>query len=332
MRKKLWFSLFLTVLIVSLLGCSSGSSESTENSNENGEILDIEFSTATTTGNFYPLGAALANIWNEQIPGIKVASQASDGSVQNINLMQQGDIKMGLSTLGVLYNAYHGKDQFEGREYKDVRVVSTLFADAAQVIVTEDSGIESVEELVGQPFVPGAPGSGAKSLSDEIFEAYDMTVEDIEAEFVGYSQAADLLRNGKIVGAQVMSALPTSAAIEMLSTTNSKIIDLTDEAIKRLTEKNDWLVEFTIPADMYDELDKDIKTVAQPSVLIVSKDMPDDIVYELAKTMWENLEPLHDTIAATQTMEIENAATGIADIPLHPGAEKYYEEQGVLQE
>src|SRR5699024_2586076 len=140
-----------------------------------------------------------------------------------------------------------------------------------------------------------APGSGAMSLSSEIFEAYDMTVDDIDAEFVGYAQAADLLRNGKIVGAQVMSALPTSAAIEMLSTTNSKIIDLSDEAIKRLTEKNDWLVEFTIPADMYDELDKDIQTVAQPSVLIVSKDMPDDIVYELAKQMWENLEPLHDT-------------------------------------
>lgn len=326
--KKLFFAVTLVSLI--LFGCS-GENASKDNAGSNGDVLDIEFSTATTTGNFYPLGVALANVWNENIDEVNISAQASDGSVQNINLMQEGDIKLALSTLGVLYNAYHGKDQFEGREFKDFRIVSTLFSDAAQFIVTENSGVESVEDLVGQPFVPGAPGSGAKDLTEKIFEGYDMTLEDVQAEYVGYTQAADLLRDGKVIGAQVMSALPTSAAIEMLSTTNSKMISLTDEAVQKITDANDWLVEFTIPSDMYEELDADIKTVAQPSVIFVSKDMSDEIVYELTKTMWENLEGLHNTVAATKTMEIQNAASDIADLPLHPGAEKYYEEMDVLE-
>ncbi|WP_240373997.1 TAXI family TRAP transporter solute-binding subunit [Bacillus piscicola] len=332
MKQKTLVFMLLAGLLVAVAGCSEDSSTSANGDEGSSDVLNIELSTATTTGNFYPMGAALANIWNDEVDGVKVASQSSDGSVQNLNLMQEGSIKMGLSTLGVLYNAYNGTDQFEGREFKDVRVVSTLFSDAGQVVVKKDSGVESVEDLVGKSFVPGAPGSGAKDLTEVIFEAYDMTIDDTKAQFVGYSQATDLMRDGKAIGAQVMSALPTSAVIEMLSTTDSEIISLTDEAIEKLTEEHSWLVEYTISSDVYDELDKDIQTVAQPSVLIASKDMPEDVIYELTKAMWENLEPLHNTIAASKTMELENATKRIADIPLHPGAEKYYKEKGVLQE
>ncbi|GAA0448347.1 TAXI family TRAP transporter solute-binding subunit [Lentibacillus halophilus] len=325
MNKKMsLLALILIVMSVFLFGCNEESSSSS--------TQDIELSTATTTGNFYPFGSALANVWNDNVSGVRVASQSSDGSVQNINLMKKGNINMGLSTLGVLYNAYHGKGQFDGRKSEDIRAVSTLFTDAAQVIVTKDSGIDSVEEIDGKSFVPGAPQSGTKDLAEIIFNSYDMTFEDMKAEFVGFSQASDLLRNGKIDGAHVMSALPTSATIEILSSTDSKILSLSDEAINKATEENSWLIEQTIPSDTYDQLDRDISTVAQPSVLFVSKDMSEDLIYELTKTMWENLKVLRDTIDAAKNMKIEGATSGVADIPLHPGAKKYYKEQGVLEE
>jgi TRAP transporter TAXI family solute receptor len=333
--KRQFFLLLSTmglILSLSLFGCSSGGSSATgSSSNGSSGKLNVKFSTATTTGVYYPLGAALAKLWNDNVSGVKVASQASDGSVQNMNLMSQGKVNMALATTGVLYNAYNGKGKFEGRGFQDVRAVAALYPGVTHMVAREGIGVDSIEDFKGKSFVPGAPGSATRGMANKLFEAYGMTFKDVEAQFVGFTQASQLMRDGKIAGAAVNAGLPASAIVEMVSTGDGKLINLTDEAISQLSEKYPWFFKYTIPAGTYDEQEEDVVTFAVGNVLIVSKDMPKEKVYELTKTMWENLKTVQNTIAATEYMKLEMATTGLAGVPLHPGAKKYYKEQGVFK-
>lgn len=331
MKRKVLAFILMSVSAIVLFSCSS-EDKSSNGDSESSEEIDIQIGSATQTGNFYPISATLSKIWNDEVDDVKTSSQATDGSTQNLNLMSEGKAKMGLSTLGDLFDAYNGEGKFEGRAYEDVRVLSRLYSDAAQVVVRKDSDVQSVDDLQGEKFVPGAPGSGAKELSKAVLSGYDMTFDDMDAQYVGYDEATDLMRNRQVEGAQVMSGIPTSAVIDMLSSADAELINLSDEAVDNITEEHPWLVDFTVPADTYDNLDEDIQTVAQPSTIVISKDVPDDVVYELTKVMWDNKEELHDAVSATENMKLENATEGFGDIPLHPGAEKYYEEEEVLEE
>lgn len=322
MSKRVFkFSLITLLSIILLMGCSDSDSE---------DVIDLQIGSATQTGNFYPIGASLAQLWNDEVEGVNAASQATDGSAQNLNLMSEGKAKVGLTTMGDLYDAYNGEGQFKDNQYKDVRVITKLYSDAAQVVVRKGSEIDDVDDLKDHKYVPGAPGSGAKKLSEEVLSGYDMTFDDVNPQYVGFDEATDLMRNKQVVGAQVMSGIPTSAVIDMISSANGELISLSDEAIDNITNDYPWLEEFTIPADTYEGVDEDIKTVAQPSTIVVSKDVPDEVVYELTKVMWGNLDVLHDAVAATKNMDLDTAAQDLGDVPLHPGAEKFYEEEGVL--
>src|SRR5699024_8973156 len=132
----------------------------------------------------------------------------------------------------------------------------------------------------------------------------------------------------QVIGAQVTSGLPTGTIVEILSTAKGKLISLDDDAVDNLIEKNPVYFPFTIPSDTYDEQEGDIDTVAVNNGLIVSKNLDDETAYEMTKTMWENVEKLRGSVEAAEEMKIENAAKNLAGVPLHPGAEKYYEEEG----
>lgn len=336
MKRKLSILSIVFILILALAGCSNSSStdkkgSSSPKASDSGKKLDINLSTATTTGVYYPLGAAFAKMWNDKLPDVSVSSAASDGSVQNINLMQQGKINMAFTTIGVLWSAYNGKDQFKGRPYKDVRILAAIYPNVGQVVARKNSGVKSIADFKGKKFVPGAPGSSTRVLSDRIFGAYGLSLKDTNAQYVGFTEATNLMRNNQVDGAIIMAGVPTSAVVEMLSSANGELVNLGDKEIASLSKKYPWLSKYTIKSGTYDGQKQDINTVAQTNVLIVPKDLPDDKVYELTKTLWENIGPIGDSIAAAKGSVLEKAATNLAGIPLHPGAEKYYKEKGVLK-
>ncbi|HET7578341.1 MAG TPA: TAXI family TRAP transporter solute-binding subunit [Bacillales bacterium] len=352
---KRYFGLLalIFVLVAALFGCGGGGSSSTGTSSSSsgdsssgqssdsgggsgsssGKTLDITFSTATTTGVYYPLGAALSKMWNDKVQGVKVSSQASDGSVQNLHLMQQGKINMALTTVGVLYNAYNGKAKFKGNPFKDVRIIAALYPNVGQIVARKGSGIHSIADIKGKKFVPGAPGSSTRVLSNHILAAYGLTFKDTKAQFVGFTQAAQLMRNKQIDVTDVMAGLPTSAVVEMLSTANGEIVPIDEQHIKKMQSKYPWLFGYDIPAGTYDGQDKAVHTVAQANMLIVPKDMPEDIVYNLTKAMWDkaNITTIRNSVAAAKNMKLENATTGLAGVPLADGAKKFYKEKGVLK-
>ncbi|TCP20654.1 hypothetical protein EV207_15120 [Scopulibacillus darangshiensis] len=337
MRRLTFVMVFILVLTMSLLGCSRGGSETASSSEKNsgksksnGQI-EINFGTGTTTGVYYPLGATLAKVWNKELSNVHVSSQSTDASVQNLNLMMQGKINMGLTTVGVLYEAYKGTGKFKDRPFKDVRVIAALYPNVGQVVTSKKTGIESVADFKGKGFVPGAPGSSTKVLSQRILAAYGLSFDDVKPQYVGFTEATDLMRNKRVAGAQIMAGIPTSAIVEIMSTANGKLVNLGDKEIKKLTDKYPWLFKYTIPAGTYDGQESDVTTVAQGNMIVVPKDMPEDTVYKLTKAMWEHIDAIRNSVSAAKNMKLDTATDGLSGIPLHQGAKKFYKEEGILK-
>lgn len=342
MKKTIYAAVFLLLLSMVIVGCSrGGDNESTSgnddsnaetNSNNNDGPTDIQIGSGTQTGNYYPLGSALAKVWDDEVDDVNASSQATDASVENLQLIKEGDIDAGFAMFDAIENAYDGEAEFEDNQFDDVRVLAGLYPNVGQVVARQDEGIDSFTDFEGEGFVPGATGSATKVLSDAIMDAYDMTEDDLDAQFVGFDEATDLMKNKQVVGAQVTSGLPTSAIVEMLSTADGELIDIDDDAMDKLTEKKPVYFSYSIPEDTYDEQESDIDTVAVNNGLVVYKDLDEDTAYEMTKALWENIEDLQGSVEAADEMELETATENLGDIPLHPGAEKYYEEEGVLDE
>ncbi|MEN1967493.1 TAXI family TRAP transporter solute-binding subunit [Lentibacillus sp. N15] len=337
MKRSIFLSLLILILCFLLAACSRGGSTSSTSSDsgkseydESGPI-DIQIGSGTQTGNYYPLGAALAKMWGNNVDDVKVSSQATDASVQNLQLMKQGDLQIGFTMLDALSHAYNGTDEFKDNQYKDVRVLAALYPNVGQVVARKGTGVESVADFKGKGFVPGATGSATNVLSKVILDAYGMTEDDVKAQYVGFSEVTDLMKNKRVAGAQLTSGLPTSAIVEILATANGELISMDEEQINALTEKYPVYHKETIPKGTYDEQDKDIQTVGVTNALVVPKDLPEETVYQLTKTMWENIDQLRDSVSTAKNMKLENATDGLAGVPLHPGAKKYYEEKGLLK-
>ncbi|KRG14589.1 C4-dicarboxylate ABC transporter substrate-binding protein [Virgibacillus soli] len=301
--------------------------------NESGKQVNLNFPTASTTGTIYPLGSAMANLWNNNIDDLRVNAQASKGGVENLNLMKEGEAEISFATAGIIWEAYNGERGFKDRKYDNVRIVAGLYLNPNQIVVRKGSEIDSLADLKGKKFAPGSVGSTPEVESRIILPAYDIAYpDDIKENYVGFTEAIDLMRNKQIDGALIQAGLPTAGVTEMISTANGQLIGIEEDIRKQLMEEYPWYTEMTIPADTYDGQDKDVETLAIKMMLMADASVDDDTIYEMTKVFWDNLGELEDTHAIVKQMKLEEAVTDLAGIPLHDGAKKYYEEQGVLSE
>ncbi|MFB5663249.1 TAXI family TRAP transporter solute-binding subunit [Alteribacillus sp. HJP-4] len=306
-------------------GLSGGDSEGEEGD------FHIDFTTASETGLYYPIGAVLADFWQNEVDGVSASSQASNGSVQNMNFMSQGEADVGLVMGNILQEAYEGERGFEEQPYEGVRILAGIYPNYNQVVMKENADIDSLADLEGQDFAPGATGSGTEIASQHILEAYGLSFEDVKTHFADFPEATDLLRNNQAVGANINSGIPTSAVSEMISTADGELVSIDDEQIQSMVDNYDFYIEETIPAGTYDGQEEDVQTTAMQNFLVADESMPEDVAYEITKTMWENLEELEGSNEVFTQFDIEKVTEGAGEVPLHPGAEKYYEEEGVLE-
>ena len=323
-------------------GASEGATESTESTetategeetaSASGDVVTINFPTAATTGAVYPLGSAIANLWNTQLDNVRASAQASNGGVENLNLIADGQAQMGVAVTSIMYESYHGTGTFEGRPNEDLRVLAGLYYNPNQVVVSEESGITSLSELKGKNFAPGSAGGTSEVETRIHLTALGMNYpDDIKAQFVGFTEATDLLRNKQLDGAWIMAGVPTAAVTEITSTAGGKLIGMDESLIEQLKEEYPWYAEYTIPAGTYVGQDEDILTSAIKITLCTTADLDADTVYNLTKTFWENIDTLAETNSVLKGVTVEDAVTDLAGLPLHEGAERYYKEIGVLE-
>ena len=242
MKRKNIFSVLLIILLVLSLTVGCGKQDSAQEgdagNNNAKEKIVINFPTASTTGTIYPLGAAMANMWNNKLDNVQVNAQASNGGVHNLNLLKDKEAQISFAVSSITWEAMHGEGKFEGRKYEDVRVVAGLYYNPNQVVAREAAGINSIADFKGKSFVPGAPGSTPEVETMLHFTEYGLNYpDDIKANFVGFTEAIDLMRNNQTDGAWIMAGLPTAAVTEMTATAGGKLIGIEPEIIAGL-QKN----------------------------------------------------------------------------------------------
>lgn len=335
LKKILSLAVAGAVAAAALTGCSGGSStsaggSSAASSGAGHEAVTINFPTASASGALYAVGAAITNLWDTEIDYVSASSQASAGGIENLTLVSDGEAQVSIAISSNCYECLNGQNSFEGYAYDDLKVIAGLYFNPNQVVVTENSGIRSLADVAGKHFAVASAGSSVYGECQNHFTAAGLTFpDDINCEYITFTDAADMLQNGTIDGAWIMSGAPASA-VTQACTSGCKLVNIDDEIISTLQQQYPWYAPYTIPAGTYPNQDEDVQTSAIKMVMFCRGDLDEQTVYDLTKVFWENIDQLGESQANLKGLTPEAAVKDIANLPLHPGAERYYTEIGVL--
>lgn len=298
----------------------------------------VNIATATTGGAYYPIGNAMAQIWSKNLSGkVRASAQATAGTPQNIELMMNNEVQIGIGQNGVCYYAYYATETYEGKPgfpYKKERGMFTLYPNVMQWVVRKGSGIKTVADLKGKRIVPGQVASATEINSREMLSAYglnylkDKGEVNVQAEYLGYNETGDQIKNAQLDATHIAGGVPTAVIIDMLSSEAAELISMEEDKIKDICERYPWYFPYTIPAGSYPKQTEDIHTIALSNILFTDADQPDELIYMLTKATYEFHDDLVLAHRATEFTVEENAFKGMT-IPLHPGSIKYFEEKGI---
>jgi len=314
MKKRILSMLLAAILLVTMMASASAAT-----------FLSI--ATGGTSGTYYPLGGDLANLFQTVIPDVSASAQATGGSADNLRLIDGGEAELGTVQNDVSYFAYTGTDSFEGEQITSFSVVSPLYAEYVQIVVREDSDITCIADFKGKSISIGAAGSGVYTNALHVLEAAGLTLDDIDAQYLSFSESADGLKNKQIDAAFVCAGIPNAAVTELSSTVGVRLISLSDEEVAALTTAHPTYANLKLPADTYG-LSEDANCIAITALLVCSNELDEELVYQMTKAMYEQEGILTHAKAAEITKD--TAFVGVGDLPIHPGAARYYTEIGLM--
>ena len=335
MKKSLALLLVLMlVLSLGLAGCGSQETsetpaeETSKDAPDSGDTLELAFATGGTSGTYYPLGGAIANVWNEKIEGVNVTIQPAGATVENLNRVSSGEVELVLGMNNVADNAYNGEGKsFGGKAIKNFKAIGVVYPEIIQCVTLKDSGIKSIADLKGKSVNPGPPGSGTYATALPILEAYGITPKDFNMKPGSFSDAVAGLKDGNIDAAFAAVSFPASAVLEIATTNPVNILPIDGEGYDKLKENIPFVSTYMLTGGEYRGQDTDVQTVTLQAVLYVKEDLSDDVVYKLTKEMYENTDEIAKGHAKGKQISLEKALNGVTT-PVHPGAQKYYDEVG----
>lgn len=326
--KKLSALLVVVLLLSTILAaCNSSESNDEPGSKKENEKTFITVATGGSGGVFFALGGALADIY-KSLDGVIANAQSTKGSVVNVALINDGKADIAFSNSSIAYYASNGIAMFD-KKLENVYAMAELYPMYYHLVVAKDSGINSIADIKGKKIAVGEKGSGTEVNVHQFLEGWNITYDDFDESFISFSNAVDQMKNKSIDGAFVGAGIPTSSVMELMTSGNAKLVPLDNETVKKLAEKKyPFFKPGKIPAGTYSGQDEDIETILIGTTLVVRKDLDEELAYKLTKAIYDNLDKLRDTHSAANNIKLESATDGMS-IKIHPGAKKYYEENGL---
>ena len=323
-KRGLVLMLVLSLLATMMIGCQQEPAEQDEGQQQ-AETVFINIGTGGTAGTYYPLGGAMAEILKANIPGVNATAESTGASSANINMLNQGEIELALVQYDVSFYAELGIELFEEQvKIEGLRAIATLYPEVCQIITTKNTGITSVADFAGKKIAVGAAGSGVEANARQILAAYGLSYEDIKPQYLSFAEAAAGLKDGNIDAGFITAGTPTSAVLDLSAQNQVVLISIDDAIADQLVEEYPFYTKVLIPADVYNT-DADIQTLAVKAMLATTDKMSEEMAYNITKAIFENLDKLAAAHTAGKSVSLETAQEGIS-IPLHPGAEKYFNE------
>lgn len=294
----------------------------------------ITIGTGGVTGVYYPTGGAICRLVNKDRKdhGVRCSVESTGGSVYNINTIREGELEFGVVQSDWQYHAYQGTSQFEGQKFEGLRAVFSLHPEPFTVVARADAGIESFADTKGKRVNVGNPGSGNRGTMEVLLDAMGWTMDDfqIATELKPAEQAASLCDNQIDVMTYVVGH-PSGAIQEATTSCDAVLVDVEGEAVDKLIEENPFYRKAVIPGGMYRGNDEDTNTFGVGATLVSSADVSEDAVYTLVKAVFDNFEDFKQLHPAFANLTPEEMVSESISVPLHPGAEKYYKEQGWIE-
>lgn len=336
----LYLILCMTILIGA--GCVSKETAKTEDNNETQTDVKpiikpnaVVIGTAGVTGTYYPIGGAIANVITANVPNTTATAESTGGSVANIRMVSNNEILLGMAGATSAYQIFNGIPPYDNEPAKNIRAICALFPETYQIVVRQDSGLTTIDQLKGKKIGVGSAGSGTEAIGKQILEAHGITYDDIKPEYLSFADSVTGIKDKNIDAGVVFAGVPTAAVIELCSTEDVNILGLSPnlmndkEKFDKFMKDNPFFTIVKITADAYSTLKNDVVTLATPCILITQDDANEDIIYEITKAIFENLQDIHKAHALAKTINLDTALEG-TPILLHPGAEKYFKEKGIL--
>lgn len=320
----------LLLILTLIIGCGEG------NQNDISKTVDVVFTSGTTAGTWLPAAAAMSEILQREVEGLRVTVIEGGGGVNTIRVAKGKDADIGLSYTSEFYSALNNEGAYEGEDTDDLTAMFYTSITIYSIFVRADSDIYSVEDLVGKRVAASNPGDGAELITRYVLDAYGLTYDDIESGggkviHTGTSEMAGLMKDGHVDAVTVMGPIPQSIGMELEVWKPIRSLSIDREKIKQLCSKWSGYIEEEIPAGSYKGHDETAYTIGAPVMMIANKNVPEDLVYEITKVLME----FGTEIAEQQSEYVighDTAVRAVADSSLyHPGAYRYLKEKGLLE-
>ena len=289
----------------------------------------INILTGGTSGVYYPIGVGLSQIYSDGIPGSKTSVQATKASVENLNLLQAGRGELALALGDSVADAKNGvEDAGFKAPLTKLRALGGAYPNYIQIVASQESGIKSLADLKGKTISVGAPKSGTELNARAIFKAAGLTYEDMgKVQYLPFAESVELIKNRQLDATLQSSGLGMAAIRDLSSVMPLNYIAIPPEVVSKIG--NPAYQSAMIPANTYDGQAAAVPTVAITNILVTRADLPEDVVYQMTRLLFENLTRLGNSHSAAKDIKLETAAKNLP-IDLHPGAARYYKEKGAL--
>jgi len=334
--KKVLSLILALAMVFALVACgekqpaSDGDASSDGDKSARGNVI-MTFGTADTGGSMYPAGAAVSQVWTNNVEGVKCNTQTSTGSFQNCQDVSTGEVDVAVATSDVVLNAYNGTGKFADiGKLDNLRVIGAVYTSVLSGVALKSSGLTYIHDLLGKRVAVGPAASATENATLAAFAAMDITKDNTSLENLGLGDGADSVGDGILDAAFGFAGLPIGGQLNLAATKEIQVLDMTQEEIDKVLAGNAAYIQTTIPAGTYTGQDNDANTFGVKCLIIVTADMDADLVYDLCKAMNEHTEEMAAGNALLKDMTDPSFLCTQMPIPLHDGAQKYYSEQGLI--
>ena len=332
--KKVLSLILALAMVFALAAC--GEKQPSNDGNTDGDKpargnVIMTFGTADTGGSMYPAGAAVSQVWTNNVQGVKCNTQTSTGSFQNCQDVSTGEVDVAVATSDVVLNAYNGTGKFADiGKLDNLRVIGAVYTSVLSGVALKSSGLTYIHDLLGKRVAVGPAASATENATLAAFAAMDITKDNTSLENLGLGDGADSVGDGILDAAFGFAGLPIGGQLNLAATKEIQVLDMTQEEIDKVLAGNAAYIQTKIPAGTYTGQTETTNTFGVKCLIIVTADMDADLVYDLCKAMNEHTEELAAGNALLKDMTDPSFLCTQMPIPLHDGAQKYYSEQGLI--
>jgi TRAP transporter TAXI family solute receptor len=287
----------------------------------------ISIGTGGTGGVYYPLGGGIAEVWSKHVPGVQAVAEVTGASVENVKLAHKGETVVGMVMGDVAVAGFEGSGKFEGKK-NDILALGMLYPNLLQMVTLKSSGITDVMQLKGKKISTGSPGSGTNFMTEAVLKALGINPEDYTDSRLSFTENANALRDGTIDMGSWSVGPGTSSILDLATTHEIHILSFTPEQTEKILAANSEYAAVDLTGGIYRGVDQPVPTIGVWNVLICQSTLDTELVYNLAKALFENREYLLKIHPSADYTTPENTVA-YAPIPLHPGTIKYLTEKGI---